>query len=244
MTRAELKLYAATKTNLVNSSGAFVDGLVTETNLDTYFRLRNAELHSIFADKFPEEANVASYANLVADTDIYALTGDIEDYYTITGIWIKYASTNTKYTRVKPRSKKRLFKDDTSSNQNSTSGATYYIEPIKDSITGVLTKAIYLDPTPTANVTRGLRVDYVETPDPTTIDDDYIPYIIPNTAHIFIAMAMIADIWEQKGDLTRSDKAMNRCLYERDEFFKNYQPRVADEPVSFTPSRRCALYNK
>lgn len=230
MTRAQLKTYIARKCALLNSANTYVDGLVSETDLNDLLNIQYKTLFMELAEKYPFEYEVTAKMDTVADQQTYTLGGDMTDSFVITYVGIKYASTDTKYTRVRRLDFNTAHEGDIDTSIFSVSSPRYYHGTVKYTSDDKLYKSISLLPIPDASVENGLYFRYTEIPQDMDEDTDE-PYNLPATAHKLLAESVIADVWEIKGDWTRSDKALNRYLYNKKGFFDSYQPLAGDDPT-------------
>lgn len=236
MTLLELKKYVGRKCNIMTQGGVFVDGLVSEADIAEHINNAYYYLQLQLAEKYPENFTVQATQSLEADVSLYAIGGEASDTILPVYVGIKYDTTDTNFTRCTRRSYKQLFSTSTSEEGFAQSTPYYYLGTIKNSTTGVLVPAIGIVPTPDTTVTDGLLMRYTELAD--NLDDAAdIPYAVPATAHELIAKKAVADVWEQKGDWAKSERTMNRFLFESQMFFDNYQPWAADEPKVAEPGR-------
>lgn len=68
MTRGDIKDLIGRKTNIMNSSGTIVDGLVTDDDLDVFIQMRYREMFNVMAEKYPENFEVTTTWDNVLDT--------------------------------------------------------------------------------------------------------------------------------------------------------------------------------
>lgn len=227
----------------MNSSGTIVDGLVTDDDLDSFIQMRYKEMFNVMAEKYPENFEVETLWDTVVSRTLYAFSGGSSDLYELRWVGIKYSSSDTYYTRVIPRPYTDLFKYSSDTSWFTQTAPKYALTTLKQETTETLYPAIMVLPAPTAAVTDGLMARYVEMP-PAFSDDADVLTMIPETAQHIVGYAVIADIWEKKGDWAKAERAFNRFLLARKEFLEGYTPRAADTPVrmipqvSFNPLRR------
>lgn len=236
MTNAEIKSYVGSKTNLVNSLGQIIDGLITDNILQTFINTQYKSLYYEFVESFPELYEVEAKIDLTSGQFLYAFKNDVSDAFTVRWLGAKFSSTDTKYTRLRRKDYRQIIPNDDDISAFVTANPFYSFTSEKDGVSGKLTQAIRITPTPTATVTEGLKMIYTEEPQ-LMINPNDTPYTIPEKAHILIAMAVISDIWETKGDWPKSERTMNRFLQKKKEFFDNWMPLASDEPAYFTPDR-------
>lgn len=237
MNLAEINLKAGRKTQLINSSNAFVDGNVTEADCTSFANDRYRQLYIKFANKFPEYGQYNESLNLVEDTSFYAFSGLTLDMLVLNYVGIKYSSTDENYTTVKRREGNLLFKSNTDTTRFDKKHP--YFKFTNDPASGF---GLTIMPTPDANVTDGLYVEYVILPEELSADED-IPNLPEGLQDVLVAY-MIADIWETKRDWSNSNQALNRAKDLDKEFFENYKPKTSMTPVrigigkSFNPFNR------
>lgn len=235
MTRGDIKDLIGRKTNIMNSSGTIVDGLVTDDDLDVFIQMRYREMFNVMAEKYPENFEVTTTWDTVISRTDYAFSGGSADLFEVRYVGIKYASTDTYFTRAMPKPYSDLFKYSTDTSWFNTSSPKYALTTLKQTTTEILYPAIMVLPAPTAVVTDGLMVRYVEMP-PDFSDDADVLTILPDTAQHIVGYAVIADVWEKKGDWAKAERAFNRFLLARKEFMEGYTPRASDTPVRMIPS--------
>ena len=220
----------------MTQGGVFVDGLVSEADIAEYINNAYHYIQLQLAEKYPDSLTVEATQALEEDVSLYAIGGEALDTILPLYIGIKYNSTDTEFTRCTRRSYKQLFPDGTSEEGFTESKPYYYMGTIKNNTTGVLVPAIGIVPTPETTISGGLFMRYTELASNLDEATDE-PYAVPPTAHELIAMKAITDVWEQKGDWAKSERAMNRFLFGLQVFFDNYQPLAADEPHVTEPGR-------
>lgn len=230
MTLLDIKKYIGRKCALLNSSGAYVDGLVSEADLEELINIRYKELFMEMSEKYPFEYEVDAHIDLVDNQSEYTFGGDMTDAFEIRYVGVKYASTDTVFTRARRIDRSTAFEYDTDDSAFTVGSPRYYLTTIKYTADDKLYKGLRLLPTPTDDIAGGLYIRYVEVPQEMDEDTDE-PYNLPSPARSLLGDMVVADVWEIKGDWARSDKSLNRFLYKKDEFFKSYQPLASDEPV-------------
>lgn len=233
-----IEKFVGYRTAILDSAGTFVDGIVDKTALDVFINDRYKDLFMEFAEKYPEHYEVNSLFNLVANQRDYVLGGDALDHLELRYMGIKYSSSATEFTRVRQKDYRALFDESTDSTLYSTTSPFYYKSAQRDtgSPNDDLYRSVGIVPTPSASVTNGLTVRYVEIPNDMTLDEDS-PTAIPSTCHKLIALYAVADVWEAKGDTAKSERALNRAMMAQKTFFDNYQPSASDEPAYWSPDR-------
>lgn len=239
MTLQELQLFVGYKTALVNSSGEFVDSMISTTELNTYINTRYKEFFWKLAEKYPESYEMEALTDITADEDTYPFgfgtSGDTQDLYTVRRVSVKYDTTDTEFTRARPRSRRQLVAQDGDTSSFVQTAPYYYVTAVKTSGDAHM-QAIVLLPEPDTTVSNGLQIIYIENPPELSALTD-TPINIPEVAHHLIGMATIPDVWEAKGDWTKSEKAYNRYLYAEKRFFDNYMPMAGDEVIGMIPSK-------
>lgn len=239
---SDIKKYAALKTALINTAGDYVDGLVTDEDLDFYGNEIYKELFMRFAEKFPEHFEVTSYAPITVDVGKYKIGGDAADHLEFKWVGIKYSSTATEYKRVKRIERSIAFSTDDDRTGFSQTAPKYLLSAVKTAIGEPTERAMEILPAPDATVADGLELVYIEIPLDLTNSDT--PSSIPSTAHKLIANYLIADIWETKGDNAKADKALLRAEEKEQKFFENYQPKASDTPANWSPDRSFSPYRR
>lgn len=247
MTFADIREAVGRKCSLVDSSGAFVDGLVSEADVLALSNIRWRELHTKFSEKFPDGLDLEFTKDLVDGTELYEVNEATADDDSLTYVAVKYATSDTFYTRAKRARYKTLKRYDTDSSKFSTTNPYYAMVPSRqDAEVGSSQQAIkaafILRPIPDANVTDGLLVKFVEEPEPMVIDAD-TPYTLPKGMHSVLVDYVVADVWEIKRDWANSNEAMNRAVMNEKAFFANYQPTSMDEPVRIDPGKTWDPYS-
>lgn len=241
MTLDNIRKSVGRKCSLLDSTGAFVDGLVLEADLTEMANERWRYLHLKFANKFPEALTVESKLDLVEDQhtyDLTAITTGAEEM-DLQYVGIMYDTSDEHYTRVLPRHYKRLFKNDTDLTAFQQSNPYYAIVPKMAAADGdeVEGRSIRIVPTPDTAVTDGLLMRIVETPVAMSGNDD-TPYTLPSIMHELIVDYMVADVWQIKRDWANSNEAMGRATYNERRFFDEYQVSSSDQPVTIDVGKR------
>lgn len=241
MTLDEIRKSVGRKCSLLDSTGAFVDGLVLEADLTEMANERWRYLHLKFANKFPEALTVESKLDLVEDQHTYDLTAVTTgaEEMDLQYVGIMYDTDDEHYTRVLPRHYKRLFKADTDLTLFQQSNPFYAVVPNMPAVAGneIEGRSIRIVPTPDAAVTDGLLMRIVETPVEMSEDGD-TPYTLPNIMHELIVDYMVADVWQIKRDWANSNEAMGRAAYNEKRFFDEYQVTSSDQPVKIDIGKR------
>lgn len=247
MTFAEIRSAVGRKCSLVDGSGSFVDGLVSEADVLALANARWKELHLRFADKFPEGMTLEFTKNLVDDQEDYEIqeATAIDDRLVYVGI--KYDSTATYFTRVRRRPYTKLNEANTDSTIYSQTSPFYMVVPTREtaaegSSQQALTPTIRLRPIPDANVTNGLFVRFIELPENMVLDSD-TPYTLHPLMHSLIVDYVVADVWEIKRDWANSNEALNRATMNEKNFWASYQPTTMDEPVRYDVGKTWNPYN-
>jgi len=239
MTLDEIRKSVGRKCSLLDGSGNFVDGLILEADLTAMANERWRYLHLKYANKFPEALTVDVFADLVDGEGTYPLgTTDLTEF-DLVYVGIKYASTDTSYRRVIPRSHKSLFTESTDKTKFTKNSPYYYILPadIVAPATHISQRAIEIVPTPDAAVENGLMYRMVELPTAMSAEAD-TPYTLPSIMHELIVDYMVADVWQIKRDWANSNEAMGRATYNERRFFDEYQISSSDVPIKIETSRR------
>ena len=234
MTRTEIKSLVGRKTNIMNSSGTIVDGLVTDDDLNEFVDVRYKEMYSFLADKYPENYEVTTQFPSVADRSLYAFSGDSDDLYTIRYVGVKYDSADTYFTRATPRPYSILHKYSTDKSFFNAGTPKYAQTSLKETSSGLLYQAIYLVPAPTAVIANSIMVKYLEIPSLSADSDELLA--IPSVAQHLVSYAVVSDVWEKKGDWAKAERAFNRFLLARQEFVESYKPRASDSPARMVPN--------
>ena len=235
MTLSEIQSDVGRKCSLLDSSGNFVDGLVSASDVTALANTRWKQLHVKYAERFPDEITIPIIKNLTADSGDYEISETGFTEFLTTYVGIKYDTTDTVFTRARKTRYKAVHKNDTDETGLSQS-TPYYMEvpsrqdAVDPSTQQKIIKAIRIKPTPDTNVTNGLFIRAVELPvEMAQLTDE--PYTLPLAAHSLIVDYVVADVWEIKRDWANSNEALNRAVMNDREFFQNYQPTSADEPV-------------
>jgi len=237
MNLEEINLKIGRKTQLIDSSGNFVDGNVNKADCTSFVNDRYRQLYLKFANKFPEYGQYHEYLDITANTSLYLFNNLTEDMLVLNYVGIKYSSTDDKYTTVKRREANLLFKnnmDPTKFNKE-----TPYFRFSRDAIGGL---GITILPTPTENVPNGLYVEYVILPEELSGNND-VPNIPEGLQDVLVAYA-IADVWETKRDWSNSNQALNRAKDLDKEFFDNYKPKSSMTPVRYGIGKSFNPFNR
>ena len=226
-----IQLKVGRKTQLLNSSGAFIDGLITAADVTSFINDRGREWFLKIQNIFPWRNSYTEYPNTVAAQTFYKFSGFTKDVVTINAMGIKYSSTDTDYTMLTKKPFKSIFQTSTSEDVTSET-SPYYVED-KDT-TGALGVNIY--PTPSTSVTNGLMVKYTYMPVDLSISSDEfeeLPELLMETLIEYV----VADVWEAKRDWANSNQALNRAILLESKFFENYDPQSSDTPARFYPNK-------
>ncbi len=241
MTLSEMRTFIGIKTAIMSTSGTFVDNLVTATELTTLINVRAKELFWKLAEQHQDHFTTTTTLNLVDGTDTYVFGedsgDDLSSVYNISYVGIKYASTDTVFTRVERSTYKALFPDSTDSSSYLKTEPYYYKGTTVGGDNSKSRRSLTLVPTPDASVTGGLKLKYTKEIEALSADSDYFE-TLPPTSHHLIALAVIPDVWEIKGDMTMSDKTYNRYLQSENDFLTTYQPNASDDPIVVQPYRK------
>lgn len=234
----EIDLNIGRKCQLVDSTGAFVDGNVSETDVVAFVNNRYRQLYLKLVDKYPFLGQYNETLDLDEDVEFYSFSDLTESQLELNYVGIKYASTDPNYTKVKRREKNRLFKNNTGKTGYDKTKPFYNFS--KDPVSGET--GIVITPTPDADVTDGLYVEYVVIPDVllNITDTPNLPFSLQD---VLIAYG-VADVWEAKRDWSNSNQALNRAMLLEKEFFENYNPKASDEPVRFSPNKTFNPFNR
>jgi hypothetical protein len=237
MTLENANLKVGRKCQLVNSSGTFVDGNVTEDDVTSFQNDRCRQLYLKLIDKYPFLGQYEESIDLVEDQEFYSF-GDLTEDLLVPGfVGIKYTSTDEDYTRVLRRERNRLFKTSTSKTNYDKSKPWYTFSRDTSGNLG-----IKLTPTPDAAVTDGLYFEYVILPDDLSSSGE--TFITPELLQDVQIAYVIADVWEAKRDWSNSNQALNRALLLEREFFENYNPKTSDTPARFSIGKTFNPFNK
>ena len=234
----EIDLNIGRKCQLVDSSGTFVDGNVSETDVIAFVNNRYRQLYLKLVDKYPWLGQYNETLDLDTDVEFYSFSDLTESQLEINYIGIKYASTDTVFTKITRREKNRLFKANTSKTEYDKTHPFYHFS--RDATSGET--GIVITPTPDADVTDGLYVEYVVIPDDLALSTD-VP-LLPFMLQDVLVAYSIADVWEAKRDWSNSNQALNRAMLLDKEFFENYNPKASDEPVRFSPDKSFNPFDK
>jgi len=224
MTLGNASLKVGIKCQLTDSSGNFVDGNVTASNVYSFLNDRHRQLYLKLISKFPFLGELNEELDLEDGESFYSFEDLTEDLLVPSYLGIKYASTDTDYTRVLRKERGLLFKRNTSETNYDKSKPWY---TFTRNATGEL--GIQITPTPDADVTDGLYFEYVLLPEDLSGVDD--TFSIPEGLQDVMVAYAIADTWETKRDWGNSNQALNRALLLENEFFANYNPKASDTPV-------------
>jgi hypothetical protein len=216
MQLSEINLKIGRKCQLVDSSGNFVDGNVTEEDCTSFVNDRYRQLYLKLTYKFPFHGQYNESVDLVKDQAEYAFTDLTEDVLVLNYVGIKYSSTDEDYTTARRREANLLFANSTDTDRFSKNAPFYRISR---SVTNGL--GITIMPTPDADVPNGLYVEYVILPEKLSAPEDS-PNLPENLQDVMVAYA-IADVWEGKRDWSNSNQALNRAMLLEKEFFDNYR---------------------
>jgi hypothetical protein len=221
-----INLKIGRKTQLINSSGEFVDGNVTEEDCTSFVNDRYRQMYLKFANKFPEYGQYSEAIDTVAKKSFYAFGDFTEDMLVLNYVGIKYSSSDENYTAIKRREANLLFKENTDTKKFSKTSP--YFRVSRDNTKGL---GITIMPTPSKSVTDGLYVEYVILPEALSADD-MVPNLPDGLQDVVVAYS-IADVWETKRDWSNSNQALNRAKDLDMEFFENYQPKSSLGPAKF-----------
>lgn len=235
MTWANIKKYAAIKTALINRAGTYVDGLVSDSDLDFFLYERYKDLFMKFAEKFPEHYETVSYANTTANVNKYIIGGDAGDHLEFRWVGLKYNSSANEYTRCTRVDRDYLFQTNDSDDTLSQTRPFYMLVAAKEGEEQATKRAIEFWPKPTATVTNGIKLIYVEIPQQPQDEDSLTA--IPSTAHSLLSNYLQVDIWDTKGDSNKAERALNRAMAAEEKFFENYQPKASDRPAHWIPDK-------
>jgi hypothetical protein len=243
MTFLEIKTQVARKCGLLNYAGAYVDGMVSETDLEDLINTRYREMFVQIAEKYPYMFEVEGIFDTVASQAQYTLSGDASDIYELKYVGIKFNSTDTDYSEVDRIEFDIAHPDKINTDLFSEANPKYYRTAAKSSVDGALTDSIVFLPVPATTVTNGGYIRYLETPAKMT-SDTHTPSMLPLTAHSLLVEKVIPDIWEIKGDWARSDKALNRFIFDEERFYKDYQPIASGKPARVQLNRVFNPFNR
>ncbi len=232
-----INLKIGRKTQLVNSSGTFVDGNVTEADCTSFVNDRYRQLYLKFANKFPEYGQYNEPLDIEEDTAFYAFSGLSKDMLVLNYVGIKYSSSDENYTTVKRREGNLLFKNNTDTTRFDKSAP--YFKYTNDTTDGF---GITIMPTPDSDVTSGLYVEYVILPDELSGVGD-VPNLPDGLQDVLVAY-VIADVWETKRDWSNSNQALNRAKDLDKEFFDNYKPKTSLTPVRYGIGKSFNPFNR
>lgn len=225
MTLGNASIKVGRKCQLLNSAGTFVDGNVTQADVYSFLNDRHRQLRLKLIDKYPFLGQYNETLDLDEDVEFYSFGNLTEELLVLNYVGIKYASTDTNFTKVTRGEKNRLFKNNTGKDNFDKTKPFYNFS--KDATTGEL--GIVISPTPDADVTGGLYVEYVILPDDLSGVND--TFSIPDLLQDVMNAYAIADVWEAKRDWGNSNQALNRALLLEKEFFENFKPKTSDTPV-------------
>ena len=237
MQLSEINLKIGRKCQLIDSSGNFVDGHVTEADCTSFVNDRYRQLYLKLTRKFPFHGQYSESVDLVKDQSEYAFNNLTEDMLVLNYVGIKYSPTAEDYTTARRREANLLFASNTNTKRFDES--TPYYRYSRNATNGL---GLTIMPTPDADVPDGLYVEYVILPEKLSAPEDS-PNLPENLQDVMVAYA-IADVWEGKRDWSNSNQALNRAMLLEKEFFDNYQPTASDKPVkigidkSFNPFKR------
>ena len=226
MELSAIDLKVGRKCQLVDSSGTFVDGNVTETDVISFVNDRYRQLFLKLVDKYPYLGQYSESVNLVEDQEFYSFEDLTLDYLVVNYVGIKYASTDTDFTKVTRKEKNILFKANTSKTNYDKTHPYYNFSRDSDGDVGIT-----ISPTPDAAVTDGLYIEYVYLP--TNLETSGESPIIPELLQDVMISYVVADVWEAKRDWANSNQAINRAMLLEKEFFENYNPKTSDTPARY-----------
>jgi len=237
MTLGNANLKVGRKCQLVDSSGVFVDGNVTEADVTSFQNDRHRQLYLKLIDKYPFLGQYQEPIDLVANQEFYSFDDLTVDLLVPNYVGIKYASTDTDYTRVLRKEHNRLFRYSTSKDNLDKSHPSYVFSMNTTGDWGIT-----ISPTPDAAVTDGLYIEYVLLPADLTGSGQ--TFSTPELLQDVQIAYVIADVWEAKRDWGNSNQALNRAMLLENEFFTNFNPKASDTPAkmginkSFNPFYR------
>lgn len=237
MTLGNANLKVGRKCQLVNSSGVFVDGNVTEADVTSFQNDRHRQLYLKLVNKYPFLGQYNETIDLVEDQDFYSFEDLSIDLLVPSYVGIKYSSTETDFTRVLRREHNQLFKNSTSKNGLSKNKPWYTFAMNTSGEWG-----IKISPTPDKNIIGGLYIEYVLLPADLTSNAD--TFSTPEFLQDVQIAYVIADVWEAKRDWGNSNQAINRAMLLENEFFANFDPKASDAPVKIWIDKSFHPFNR
>lgn len=232
------------KTGIMDANDQIVDSVVTKKALFDFLNMRYRQIFMEMAERFPHTFATIAMRDLVTDKKTYVIGGHAHDALHILYVGVKYNPSDQFYTRARRIEFDKAFEHQINPDVFSKSDPRYILDTLRQPSEierpyrhKLLKPAITLLPIPDTDVENGLMIRYVETPRRLKNMQETI-YNLPERAQDALALFVIADVWEAKGDWSRSERALNRAKITLYDFFNTYQPTSADEVIRFTPNRR------
>lgn len=180
MTLTDLRNDLGSLINQVDDNGAFVSSSVSTTEADRWINEALRDVYLRYALQNKEALTQRGTFNLSNGVDTYTFGGDGTDVLFVTQLGVKYTSTDTYYTRVRPMS----FPDtQVIGNEEYPADAPVYYRVTKK-VSGVPTNGIKLSPEPTEDVTGGAEIYYIEAHPALTTGTDTVVRLPNNFASL------------------------------------------------------------
>jgi hypothetical protein len=219
------------------STDAFVTGFVTTAEAKRWINQSFEDIYKWYALANRGRFSVSATVDTVKDQAIYTFGGDAADLLAIESVFIKYASTDTDYTRVYPIEVNDYLLE---GSEKVPQGAPRYTELQvynTDTQHYVLGIEFLEDCIPDPAVTDGLMVRYIERPPLMSADAD-IPEKLPTELHKLIVIGASIPAFEKMGDFEAAGYLEGKYNSQIKSFFSQEQSSTAKGVKRIKPNRR------
>jgi hypothetical protein len=237
MTLSEIRNDIGSKINQYSDeTDTFVEGFITETELDRWINQAFEELYMWYALANKGRFSVKATVDTVEDQGVYTFGGDATDLLALESVGIKYSSTDTYYKTAYPNTPKRFYLE---GGEEAAEGAPMYFErQIYDSVNEEYVLAIEFpeDCIPDTAVTDGLQVWYIERPPELSTGTDE-PQKLPKELHKYIVIGASVPALEKMGEYDQASYLEGKFNTKVKSFFIQDQTKTAKGVKTVTPTR-------
>lgn len=220
-----------------DTTDSFVSGFVTTAEVDRWINQSFEDIYKWYALANKGRFSSTATTDTAANQAVYTLGGDAADLLAIESVFVYLTATDTDYTRAYPLDPSDYF---LSGSEKVPEGAPKFIErQIYNTDTNHYELAIEFpeDCIPTATITDGIKIMYIERP-PLMSADTHVPEKLPRELHKLLVLGASIPALEKMGEFETASYLEGKLSNAIKSFYLQEQSTTSKGVKIVRPTRR------